>query len=306
MNGGMLLWQHATAKCDQEMMAMTAGSPTMRRRRLARELTRLREERGMTIRDAATALEWDPSKLSRVEGLQRGMIVRDVRRLLNLYEVTDEGQREALFELAREAKQRGWWQAYADVMPSEYANLIGLEAEAAEIRTYQPELIHGLLQTEDYARAIIRAGRPGDTAAEVDRRVELRMTRQQILDRPDPPRLRVVLNEAAIRRVVGGPDVMRAQLTSLTAERERSNVTVQVLPFIAGVHPAMASGPFVLLEFPKAADPGVVNAENLTGSLSLDAPDDFRQYVRTFDFLQAAALGPRESTDMLITQARQT
>ena len=191
---------------------MAAGSPTMRRRRLARELARLREDRGMTIREAAAALEWDPSKLSRVEGLQRGIIVRDVRRLLDLYQVSDETQREALFELARQARQRGWWQAYADVMPSEYANLIGLEAEAAEIRTYQPELIHGLLQTEDYARAVIRSGRPGDTAGEVDRRVEIRMTRQQILDRDGPPRLRVVLNEAAVRRMVGGPDVMRAQL----------------------------------------------------------------------------------------------
>ena len=284
---------------------MAAGSPTMRRRRLARELARLREDRGMTIREAATALEWDPSKLSRVEGLQRGMIVRDVRRLLDLYQVTDQAQREALFELARQAKQRGWWQAYADVMPSEYANLIGLEAEAAEIRTYQPELIHGLLQTEDYARAVIRSGRPGDTATEVDRRVEIRMTRQQILDRQDPPRLRVVLNEAAVRRLVGGPDVMRAQLAALTADRDRSNVSVQVLPFTAGEHPAMASGPFVLLEFSQAADPGVVTAENLTGSLSLDAPDDFRQYARTFDFLQAAALGPRESRDMLIALARQ-
>ena len=284
---------------------MAAGSPTMRRRRLARELARLREDRGMTIREAATALEWDPSKLSRVEGLQRGIIVRDVRRLLNLYQVADETQREALFELARQAKQRGWWQAYADVMPSEYANLIGLEAEAAEIRTYQPELIHGLLQTEDYARAVIRSGRPGDTAGEVDRRVEIRMTRQQILDREDPPRLRVVLNEAAVRRMVGGPDLMRAQLARLTAERDRSNVTVQVLPFTAGEHPAMASGPFVLLEFPQAAEPGVITAENLTGSLSLDAPDDFRQYARTFDFLQAAALGPRETRDMLITLAGQ-
>ena len=115
----------------------------------------------------------------------------------------------------------------------------------------------------------------------------------------------MILNEAAVHRVVGGPDVMRAQLTALTAERERSNVTVQVLPFTAGEHPAMACGPFVLLEFPQAADPGVVNAENLTGSLLLDAPEDFRQYARTFDFLQAAALGPRESRDMLIALAGQ-
>jgi Domain of unknown function (DUF5753) len=193
----------------------------------------------------------------------------------------------------------------ADVLPSEYANLIGLEAEAAEIRTYQPELIHGLMQTADYARAVIRAGHPGDAVQEVDRRVELRMTRQQILDRSDAPRLRVVLNEAAVRRVVGGPGVMRGQFARLAAGRDRASVSVQVLPFTAGEHPAMASGPFVLLEFPDPADPGVVTAENLTSSLSLDDPGDFRQYAQTFGFLQTAALGPRESADMLSTLAGQ-
>jgi hypothetical protein len=283
-----------------------ADSPTMRRRRLARELTRLREERGMTIREAATALEWDPSKLSRVEGLQRGIIVRDVRRLLTLYQVSDEAQREALFEMARQARQRGWWQAYADVMPSEYATLIGMEAEAAEIRTWQPDLVHGLLQTEDYARAVIRAGRPGDTAAEVDRRVEIRMTRQQILDRPGPPRVRVVLNEGAVRRIVGGPDVMRAQLAKLTAERDRDTVMLQVLPFTAGEHPAMASGPFDMLQFTETADRGVVTLETMTGSLSLESEAELRQYEKAFDFLQAAALGPRQTRDMLITLAEQT
>jgi len=287
------------------VMSVAGDSPTMRRRRLARELARLREDRGMTIREAAGALEWDPSKLSRVEGLQRGIIVRDVRRLLDLYQVSDEAQREALFEMARQAKQRGWWQAYADVMPSEYATLIGLEAEAAEIRTYQPELIHGLLQTEDYARAVIRAGRPGDTTSEVDRRVEIRMTRQQVLDREDPPRVRAVLNEGAVRRLVGGPEVMRAQLRRLAADRERATVMVQVLPFSAGEHPAMASGPFDLLVFAEAADRGVVAIENMTSSLSLDSDDDLREYVTAFDYLQAAALGPRESRDMLITLAEQ-
>jgi len=284
---------------------VAADSPTMRRRRLARELTRLREGRGMTIRQAAGALEWDPSKLSRVEGLQRGIIVRDVRRLLDLYGLQDEGQREALFELARQARQKGWWQAYADVMPGEYATLIGMEAEAAEIRTWQPDLVHGLLQTEDYARAVIRAGRPGDTAAEVDRRVEIRMTRQQILDRPDPPRIRVVLNEGAVRRVVGGREVMRAQLRHLAAARDRAAVMVQVLPFTAGEHPAMASGPFDLLEFGQAADRGAVTLETMTGSLSLESETDLRQYADAFGFLQAAALGPRETRDMLITLADQ-
>jgi hypothetical protein len=284
---------------------VAADSPTMRRRRLARELARLREQRGMTIRQAATALEWDPSKLSRVEGLQRGIIVRDVRRLLDLYEVTGEEEREALFELARQARQRGWWQAYADVMPGEYATLIGMEAEAAEIRTWQPDLVHGLLQTQDYARAVIRAGRPGDTAAEVDRRVEIRMTRQQILGQDDPPRVWVVLNEGAVRRVVGGPDVMRAQLRQLAAARDRTNVMVQVLPFTAGEHPAMASGPFDMLKFAQPGDRGAVTLETMTGSLSLESGADLSQYAHAFDFLQAAALGPRETRDMLITLAEQ-
>ena len=274
----------------------------MRRRRLARELTRLREATGMTIREAAGALEWDPSKLSRVEGMQRGIIVRDVRRLLNLYGVTDEAQREALFEMSRESKQRGWWQAYSDVMPSEYANLIGFEAEAAEIRSYEPELIPGLLQTEDYARAIIRLGRPGDTAEEISRRVGVRMTRQQVLDRDDPPVMRVVLNEGAVRRLVGGPEVMRAQLRHLAAGRPRGNVLIQVLPFAAGEHPAM-SGPFTILAFPEPGDRPVVTLENMASTLSLEHDDDLRQYQRAFDFLQAAALGPRESADMLATLA---
>ncbi len=283
---------------------MAAGSPTMRRRRLARELARLREQTGMTIREAATALEWDPSKLSRVEGLQRGIIVRDVRRLLTLYGVTDEAQREALFEMSRQSKQRGWWQAYADVMPSEYANLIGLEAEASEIRAYEPELVPGLLQTEQYARAIIRLGRPGDTAGEIDRRVGVRMTRQQVLDRDDPPIMRVVLNEGAARRLVGGPEVMRGQLHKLAAQRPRSNVLIQVLPFSAGEHPAM-SGPFTILAFPEPGDRGVVTLENMASTLSLEREEDLRQYVRAFDFLQAAALGPRETRDMLNALAQE-
>ena len=283
---------------------MAGNSPTARRRRLARELARLREDRGITIRDAAAALEWDPSKLSRVEGMQRGIIVRDVRRLLDLYEMTDQTQREALFEMARQAKQRGWWQAYGDVMPTEYGNLVGLEAEASEIRTYQPELIHGLLQTEAYARAVIRVGRPGDTTEEIERRVQVRMTRQEILARDDPPRVRVVLNEAAVRRLVGGRDVMRDQLTRLAAQRERSNVMVQILPFSAGEHPAM-TGPFEVLDFPEVADLGVVNLENMSSMLSLEGPDDLRRYAEMFDFMQAAAIGPRESRDMLIALAEE-
>jgi hypothetical protein len=283
---------------------VAAGSPTVRRRRLARELTRLRDERGLTIREVATTLEWDPSKLSRVEGMQRGIIVRDVRKLLDIYGVQDEAQREALFEMSRQSKQRGWWQAFSDLMPGEYASLVGLEAEATEIRNYEPELVPGLLQTEQYARAVIRAYRPADTAQEVERRVQIRMTRQQILDRDDPPRLRLVLNEGAVRRLAGGREVMREQLTKLSEDRSRGNVMIQVLPFTAGEHPGM-SGPFSILGFAEPGELGVVNLEGMNTSLSLETEHDLEQYGNAFDFLQAAALGPRESRDMLIALAEE-
>lgn len=276
----------------------------MRRRRLARELTRLREERGMTIREVAAALEWDPSKLSRVEGMQRGIIIRDVRKLLEIYGVEDEAVREALFEMSRQSKQRGWWQAFSDSMPGEYASLIGLEMEATDVRSYEPELVPGLLQTEEYARAVIRIGRPADTTEQVDRRVQIRMTRQQILDRDDAPRVRFVLNEGVVRRLVGGRDVMRQQLRKLSADRSRGNVMIQVLPFTAGEHPAM-SGPFSILDFAEPSELGVVNLEGMSTSLSLETSDDLEKYSEAFDFLQAAALGPRESRDMLIALAEE-
>jgi hypothetical protein len=286
------------------VVRVAAGSPTMRRRRLARELTRLREERGLTIREVATTLEWDPSKLSRVEGMQRGIIVRDVRKLLEIYGVQDEAQRETLFEMSRQSKQRGWWHAYSDAMLGTYANLVGLEAEASQIRSYEPELVPGLLQTEEYTRAVIRIYRPGDTAEQVGRRAQIKMIRQQILDRDDPPLLRVVLNEAVVRRLVGGRDVMREQLRKLSADRSRGNIQIQVLPFTAGEHPAM-SGPFSILDFAEPSELGVVNLEGMRTTLSLETEDDLQAYGKAFDFLQAAALGLRPSRDMLIRLAEE-
>lgn len=282
---------------------MAAGSPTMRRRALARELVRLREECGMSVKDVTAALEWDPSKLYRVEAMRRGVIVRDVRRLLDQYGVTDEAQREALFDLSRQSKRRGWWQEYGDVLIGPYANLIGLEAEAAEIRAYEQELVPGLLQTEDYARAVIQAG--GIAQADgVERLVRIRMSRQAILDADDPPQLRVVVNEGAIRRLVGGRAVMGGQLRRLISERDRPNVRIQVLPFSAGEHPAMA-GSFEILSFAAEGERGVVNLEGMTSTLFLETLEELRQYGRAFDFLSAAALGPRESGDMLIKLSRE-
>ena len=166
---------------------MPGHSPTMRRRRLAAELRRLRENAGLTQEEVAGQLEWDPSKLSRIENRQVGIIARDLRKLLDLYAVTEESQREGYFAMAREGKQRAWWQSYGDVIPSEYGTLIGLQSEAVTIGNYEQELIPGLLQTEDYARAVIRVSRPDDTAEQVSRRAEVRMARQQVLAREDPP-----------------------------------------------------------------------------------------------------------------------
>jgi transcriptional regulator with XRE-family HTH domain len=204
---------------------------------LAAELRRLRESAGMTQEDVAGQLEWDPSKLSRIENRQVGIIARDLRKLLELYGVSDEGQREGYFAMAREGKQRAWWQSYADVIPSEYGTLIGLEAEAAAISNYEQELVPGLLQTEDYARAVTRATRPGDTPEDI------------------------------ARRVVGGPATMAGQLRALAASPNRPVVTVQVLPFTSGEHPAM-TGSFVILDFP-GDDPGAVYLENAASSPEL-------------------------------------
>jgi transcriptional regulator with XRE-family HTH domain len=282
---------------------MAAHSPTMRRRRLAAELRRLREAAGLTQEEVAGQLEWDPSKLSRIENRQVGIIARDLRKLLDMYGITDEAQREGYFAMAREGKQRAWWQSFGDVIPSEYGTLIGLETEAAMISSYGQELIPGLLQTADYARSVIRAFRPDDTADEIARRVEVRMARQEVLAHEDPPRLWAVISEAVVRRAVGGRAVMAAQLRALASERERPVVTVQILPFSAGEHPAMA-GSFVILDFPDP-EPSAVYLENASSALYLERITDVQRYAGMFRFVQAAALGPRESRDMLVTAAQE-
>lgn len=282
-----------------------AGSPSMRRRRLAAELRRLRSESNQSIEDVAGALRWPGSKVSRIENRQVGVSTRDLRKLLELYSVEDAGYRDELLELARRATERGWWQSYRSaVIPSSYANLIGLESEAATIRSYEPELVPGLLQTADYARAIIRAGRPADTSQEIERRVEVRMERQEVLVRADPrpPKVSVVLNEGVLLRRVGSAEIMRAQIEHLMRKRDRANVVVQILPFSAGEHPSMV-GPFTMMTFLDAADPGVVNVENHTGSHALETPEEIRSYEEIWDAIQAKAASPDDSRAMMRTYA---
>jgi transcriptional regulator with XRE-family HTH domain len=272
-------------------------SPTVRRRRLAAELRRLREDRELTIDHVARELEMHPTTLSRIETGRRGILPRDLKPILEIYGIPGE-ERENLLTLARQARTRGWWQSYGDLLPSEYSTLIGLEAEAAEIRTYQHQLVPGLLQTEDYARAVIRIFRPSDTGAEIDWRVNVRMERQSRLSNEPPLSLWVVLDEAVLRRTVSGPAVMRRQLQHLAEIAEHPGVTLQVLPFAAGEHAAMVS-PFVILRFPEPLDPDVVYLENHTSGLYVEEPPEVARYTLVYDHLAAMALSPRESIALL-------
>lgn len=277
----------------------------MRRRRLAAELRRLRSESNLSIEDVAGTLKWPGSKVSRIENRQVGISPRDLRKLLELYKVDGRPYCDELLEMARRATERGWWQSYSGgVVPTDYANLIGLEAEAATIRTYEPELVPGLLQTADYSRAVIRAGRSADTSEEIERRVEVRLERQDVLFRadPPPPKVSVVLNEGVLVRRVGSPDIMRAQIEHIMKKRDRANVVVQILPFSAGAHPAMV-GPFTMLTFLDAADPGVVNVENHTGAHALEKPEEIRAYEEIWGAIQAKAVSPDDSRAVMRTYA---
>lgn len=278
-------------------------SPSLRRRRLAAELRQLREQSGQSISDVAEKLGWQGSRISRIETRQLGVTAADLRKLLDAYGVDDEGYRAELAEMGRRANERGWWQSYPrNVVPSEYGDLITVEAEAATIRSYQPEAVPGLLQTAGYARAVIRAGRKSDMVAEIDRRVEVRQERQQVLTRtdPPPPRVQVVLNEAVLRRRVGGPDVMHEQLEYLMAERDPANVTIQVLPFDSGAHPSMV-GPFTLITFLDPGDLGVVYLEHPTGSLFLETPEELRAYEEFWDEIQGSAYSADDTRTFLKT-----
>ncbi len=277
---------------------MTDGhGPTVRRRRLAAELRKLRERAGLSGDQAAEALGWSPSKVSRIETCRVGVTAKDLGRALDLYQVTG-AKRDALLTLARTAKQRGWWDTY-DSLPTDYANYIELEAEASYLKRYDLLLVHGLLQTEKYARAVIRSTLMSLVSAqEIDRRVDVRLTRQGLLHRPELLQLWVVMDEAALRRVVGGPKVMREQCEHLLARAEMPNVTIQVLPNSLGAHPGAVAA-FTVLGFPGTYDSDVVYVETMTSSLYVEGDADVHRYSLAFDRLRAMALGPDESLSMI-------
>jgi transcriptional regulator with XRE-family HTH domain len=265
-------------------------SPTVGRRRLGLELRRLREAAGITIDTVADRLECSASKISRIETGHTGATPRDVRDMLAVYGVEGPAA-EDLVQVARDARQKGWWHLYGAVLTGAY---VGLEAAATSIRTYEAQIVPGLLQTADYARTLIRCGRPETPAADVERRVHVRMARQSLLSQDDPLNLWVVLDETVFHRLVGGATVMRVQLDRLLAAAALPTVTIQVLPFSAGAHVAM-EGSFTILGYDDAADPDVVFAENAAGGLFLEKDEELRQYHEIFDHLRATALAPGES-----------
>jgi transcriptional regulator with XRE-family HTH domain len=276
-------------------------SPTVRRRRLRYELRRLREERGLTIEQVSEATGGDigPSGISRWETGDRSVRPTDLRFLLDIYDVHGE-EREALLTLARQARERGWWHTYGDAIPNWFQVFVGLETEARSIHVYAAELVHGLLQTADYHRSFLSVAQTSDEDAE--RRVALRLARQERLTGDDPPEYWAVLNEAVIRRVVGGPEVMRGQLHHIADMAKLKHVTIQVLPFRAGVHPAM-DGAFEILGFPEVPDPDVVYQENHLGGLYHEKLEEVDRYTLMFNQLIAQALNPGESRAMIMQAA---
>ena len=275
-------------------------NPTLRGRRLALELMRRREAAGLSREEVARRLDWSTSTIFRIETGRSRPQPGNVRVLLDLYGVAG-AERDGLVQLAREARQPGWWHSFRDVLPNPYEVYIGLEAGAASIRNFEPLVVPGLLQTADYARAMFKGGARELDRDDVERRVEVRLARQEILARDDRPRLWAVIDEAVIHRLVGGPSVLRNQLTHLVDTAEQGKTTIQVVPYRAGAH-AGTTGPFVILNFPEPSDPAVVYVETLAGDIYLEQRADVDRYTLAFDRLLAAALHPDDSV-RLIEQA---
>ncbi|WP_435825215.1 helix-turn-helix domain-containing protein [Micromonospora zamorensis] len=272
--------------------------PTVLRMLLGAQLRRLRESGGVTREGAGWEIRSSESKISRMELGRVGFKERDVSDLLTLYGVTEEHERDALLKLARDANSPGWWHRYGDVLPTWFQSYLGLEAAAALIRTYEVQFVPGLLQTGDYARAVVLLGHGAAGPDEIERRVALRMQRQQLLHRENPPQLWAVVDEAALRRPIGGPAVMRGQLTALIEATKSPNIRLQVIPFAAGGH-AAAGGAFTILRFGDQELPDIVYIEQLTSAIYLDKRDDLDYYAVAMERLCVEAEPPERTPDIL-------
>ena len=279
---------------------MSAGEPgsVVRRMLLGSQLRRLREARGITREAAGYSIRASESKISRMELGRVSFKTRDVEDLLTLYGITDEQERTSLLSLAREANVAGWWHSYSDVLPSWFPTYVGLEGAASLIRAYEVQFVHGLLQTEEYARAVVRRGMKGASVADVERRVALRLERQKYLVSENAPDYHIVLDEAALRRPYGDRQVMRGQLQHLIEISEHPNVRLQIMPFSFGGHSG-ESGAFTILSFTESDLTDVVYLEQLTSALYLDKHEDVAQYEKALKELQQDSPGPEESRDVL-------
>ena len=276
-------------------------SPTVLRILLGAQLRRLREAKRLSLEEAGNVIRASHSKVSRLETGRVGFKDRDIVDLLTFYGVTDEKWRQELRELATRANSPGWWHDYADVLPSWFEEYVGLEEAASQIRAYEVQFVPGLLQTEDYARAVIMLGY--SNPKEINRRVKLRMARQAVLTRPNPPSLSVVLDEALLRRPIGGPAAMRAQLRHLIEMSQRPNVTLQLIPFQAGGH-AAAGGAFSLLRFAESDMSDVVFLEQLNSAQYLDKPDVVDGYLAVMEQLCSGAMTPAATVKTLRSMVR--
>lgn len=271
-------------------------SPTLRRRRLGAELKKCREAAGLTQESVSREFEWHSAKVTRIETARVAVTPRDVKDLLTLYGVKDEDYREALMTLARQSKERTWWTDYRDLMRP--GSFIGLEAGASAMRTWEPIVLPGLLQTEDYIRALIRSGRPGDAEKDIDRRIALRMTRQGRLTGVQPLEFSAIIDESVLHRTIGGEAVMENQLKRLIDVAQLPSVTVQILPLDAGAHPFLG-GPAALLEFREATHMDVVYVEGLAGDYYEEQPSEVARYRQDFERLSARALDNRMSIKLI-------
>ncbi len=278
------------------------GSPTVRRRRLAAELHRLRELSGLTGDQVAVRLGWSPSKISRIENIRSGIKVQDASRLLDLYGVQG-GHRDDLLALAQEAERKGWWETYSADWPADFSNYIDMEAEAQSISSWEPLVVPGLLQTEAYGRAVI-ANWQSFTAlpdSVIERRVKVRLERQQVIAGDDALRFAVILDESVLHRRFGENSVMNEQLKRLFEESQRPNITLQVLP-LGGFHP-VCTGAFGLLRFTQVHGvvvPDVVYLENMTNGLYIDDEVDTYYYQRAFDQMRCNSLDPVRSRELIL------
>ena len=280
------------------MEASETTSPVVARRRLRAELRRERLDVGLTQEQVAAAMDWSLSKLIRIENGTVGISMNDLKAILAHYKITDEAHTAELIALSRVARERSWWNAYRETSPR-LVQLIEYESASSIIRNFQPMLIPGLLQTKEYATTTIRSLRPEALAQDVSTAVDLRMKRQQLLRQPEMPLMFFIMDEAAVRRLVGGQEAMRRQIQRLLDESDKPTVTIEVVPFSAGAHPGM-QGPFMLFEFPDAGDDDALYLEGPSESKwNRDDSEEISSFRERFEVLRELSLGPQRSVDLL-------